>query len=82
MDITTLDFILINIVSYILGTATGLVICCKNKDDLMRSRSMDNFRNQVNDSLNHQRTLPVPPMASPVLASAPPPQNPIKLTIE
>ena len=51
MDISALDFILINVISYVCGLATGLIICCKNKDKLLvKSRSLDNIS-------NHQYTL-------------------------
>ena len=44
MEITILDFVLINIISYVCGTATGLIICCKNKDKLLiKSKSLDNL---------------------------------------
>jgi len=87
MDLTTLDFVLFNIVSYILGIATGLIICCRNKDTLLRSRSIDNLRHQVNQMvapvpMNTTPCAGEPHYTSPVLASAPPPHNPIKLTIE
>ena len=40
MEVTGLDFILINILSYVAGVATGLIVCCKNKDKLLvKSRS-------------------------------------------
>ena len=42
MDISILDFMLFNILSYSLGIATGLGICCKHKDKFMtRSRSLE-----------------------------------------
>ena len=60
MDISGLDFVLINIISYVSGLATGLIICCKNKDKiLVKSRSLDNI------SSNHYDP--------PIVASAPPP---------
>ena len=59
MDISGLDFILINIISYVTGVATGLIICCKNKDKfLIKSRSLEN--------LSKQQYNP------PIVASAPP----------
>ena len=83
MDLSTLDFVLFNIVSYIFGIATGLVICCKNKDVFARSRSFPDFRNFVAPvPVNQNPTAGEPNYTSPVLASAPPPNNPIKLTIE
>ena len=35
MEITILDFVLINSLSYLMGVATGLIVCCKNKDKLL-----------------------------------------------
>ena len=81
IDISLLDFVLLNITSYLFGIATGLIICCKYKDRevlaIMRSRSIDNLK-----QYNHQKTTAQPNWDSPVLASAPPPHNPVKLTIE
>ena len=76
MDISYLDFFLINFVSYIFGLGTGLIICCKNKDKLLvKSRSLDNISQQ-------QRAQQLP-YTSPVLASAPPPDKiPVKITLE
>ena len=79
MDISGLDFILINIISYVAGVATGLIICCKNKDKfLIKSRSLEN--------LSKQQYNP------PIVASAPPataiplqtsnPSQVTKLTVE
>jgi len=81
MDITLLDFILLEITSYLFGIATGLMICCKYNDKIMKSRNLDNI---VGDTMNHQN-LVYPPQAhvSPIIqASAPPSHNPVKLTIE
>ena len=73
MIITTLDFILINCLSYITGIGSGVLILCKYKDNFMiRSRSRDNL-NQTNNQLPH---------VSPVMASAPPSSNPVKITLE
>ena len=67
MDISGLDFILINIISYVAGVATGLIICCKNKDKLLiKSRSLDNIS-------NHQYNQPV--VASAPIASVPIPSG-------
>tara|TARA_R110000824_G_scaffold311237_1_gene498418 strand:- start:296 stop:523 length:228 start_codon:yes stop_codon:yes gene_type:complete len=75
MDITELDFVLLMIVGYGLGVATGLSFCVKYRNAfLTRSKSFDN--------LNHQKDVIQPKWDSPVLASAPPPHNPVKLTIE
>ena len=77
MDISGLDFVLINIISYVCGLATGLIICCKNKDKLLiKSRSLDNISGQYN-----------PPMvasAPPATINAVPATNPqvTKITVE
>ena len=79
MDISYLDFFLINFVSYIFGLGTGLIICCKNKDKLLvKSRSIENISQQQRENQLHQL-----PYTSPVLASAPPPdKTPVKITLE
>ena len=79
MDISYLDFFLINFVSYIFGLGTGLIICCKNKDKLLvKSRSLENISQQQRENQLHQL-----PYTSPVLASAPPPdKTPVKITLE
>jgi hypothetical protein len=84
MDLSVMDFVLFNIVSYIMGIATGLTICCHWKDTFMqRSRSTPDFRNFVAPvPINNTPCVGEPHYTSPVLASAPPPSNPIKLTIE
>jgi len=52
MDISQLDFILINIISYFSGIATGLLFCCKYKDNfLVKSRSRENLRTDNDLSL-------------------------------
>jgi hypothetical protein len=80
IDISVLDFVLLNITSYLLGIATGLIVCCKYKDNIMRSKSFDNLK-----QFNHQNLI-YPPTAqvSPVIQASAPPHNPnpIKLTIE
>ncbi|MBH10036.1 MAG: hypothetical protein CMG74_06755 [Candidatus Marinimicrobia bacterium] len=80
MDITILDFILINFVFYIGGMGTGIIICLKNKDKLLvKSRSIDDLSieqiNKYNQSMNPQYTPP------PLIASAPD-KTPIKITLE
>jgi len=77
MEVTIIDFILVNLTSYLLGIATGLLICCKYKDNITRSKSYDNLK-----QFNHQTQVVQPKWESPILASAPPPSNPVKLTIE
>ena len=83
MDITILDFVLFEITSYLFGIATGLMICCKYKDKIMKSRSSDNINNMVGDTMNHQNIV-YPPQAhvSPIIQASAPPHNPVKLTIE
>ena len=82
IDISVLDFVLLNITSYLLGIATGLIICCKSSlTTLSKSPSLDNLR-----QYNHQNLI-YPPQAqvSPVIQASAPPSiqpNPIKLTIE
>ena len=75
MDITELDFILFLIISYGVGLSSGLCYCVKYRNAfLTRSKSFEN--------LNHHQVVKQPNWDSPVLASAPPPHNPVKLTIE
>jgi len=83
MELSILDFILINFVSYVFGIGTGLVICLKNKDKLLvKSRSNDNLslrQFQQNNNQSHYDPPPPPIIA----ASAPPPDKvPIKITVE
>ena len=55
MEISVLDFVLINGLSYMFGVITGLLVCCKNKDTLLsRSRSNDTI---TNSNYNHQQTM-------------------------
>ena len=66
MDISILDFTLINLLSYLFGVGTGLIICCKNKDKfLVKSRSLDNISSQL-----YKTNQQVTPSAT-VVASAP-----------
>ena len=77
MEITSLDFILINLLSYVAGVATGLIVCCKNKDKLLvKSRSLEQLSLQ---QMNSQQT---PYSTAPVVASAPPADKPVKITVE
>jgi hypothetical protein len=80
MDWSHLDFLLIISLTYISGILSGLGFCAKYRNVfLSRSKSIDNLKQH-----NHQNIL-YPPNAnvSPVIqASAPPPTNPLKLTIE
>jgi hypothetical protein len=78
MDITDFDIVLMMIISYGLGILSGLTFCAKYRNIfLTRSRSVDNLK-----QLNHHQETAQPNWNSPVLASAPPPHNPVKLTIE
>ena len=82
MEITGLDFILINLLSYVAGVATGLIVCCKNKDKLLvKSRSLEQLSLQQMNSerINSQQT---PYSTPPVVASAPLPDKPVKITVE
>ena len=93
MNISILDFILINFVSYIFGIGTGLIIFCKNKDKLLvKSRSLDNLslqqrqqnhihppsQQEYNQPIESQYTTP------PLIASAPASieKSPVKITVE
>jgi hypothetical protein len=86
MEITFIDFCLINFVSYILGLGTGLIICCKNKEKLLiKSRSHDNLSHQQMQQYNHHniQNTNIPPYTSPIMASAPPPdKTPVTITLE
>ena len=77
MEVTGLDFVLINILSYVAGVATGLIVCCKNKDKLLvKSRSLEQLSLQ---QMNSQQT---PYSTPPVVASTPLPDKPVKITVE
>jgi len=76
MIISGLDFGLIIAISYLFGLGSGVGFVCKYKDNFMiRSRSRDNL-----SSLNHHAN--VAQMATPVVASAPPPHAVAKITLE
>ena len=78
MEVTGLDFVLINILSYVAGVATGLIVCCKNKDKLLvKSRSLEQLSLQ---QMNSQQQTPY--STAPVVASAPLPEKPVKITVE
>ena len=81
MEITILDFCLINLLSYLAGLGTGMVVCCKNKDKFfVKSRSTDDT--------STLQTVPqpstVPYSTPPIMASAPPSEtkHPVKITLE
>jgi len=82
MDISILDIILVNCLSYILGVTTGLLVCCKHKDTFMtRSRSLDTI---TNSNYNHQQSL-YPTDQNVFMAttpSAPPPLSPTKQSLK
>ena len=85
MDISILDFILVNSLSYILGITTGLLVCCKHKDTFMtRSRSLDTI---TNAQYNHQ-PIPYPTDQNVFMATAPtaadlsPSKKSVKITLE
>ena len=74
MDISGMDFVLVNILSYFAGVFTGLTVCCKYKDRFMqRVKSTENI-NQFG-VCPPQYTSSEPPVQA--VASAPP----LKLTI-
>lgn len=80
MLITGLDFILINCLTYVCGVASGLIICCKYKDQiLLRSRSRDNLSSIASNSNQ------LPHFQGPIIASAQPAaptSNITKITLE
>ena len=83
MEVTGLDFVLINILSYVAGVATGLVICCKNKDKLLvKSRSLEQLSLQQMNSEQMNSQQPPYSTPPPVVASAPLPDEPVKITVE
>ncbi len=79
MEITLLDFCLINIISYIAGLGTGLLVCCKNKDKFfVRSSSIDGIHSLPNNpSQSHYSSPPI--VASSPLDSK---KHPVKITLE
>ena len=79
MEISILDFCMVNLLSYIGGLATGLLICCKHKDKLLvKSRSIDNISSVDRPPSHVQYATP------PIMASAPPPdlKQPVRITLE
>tara|TARA_B100001094_G_C17626070_1_gene528183 strand:- start:268 stop:498 length:231 start_codon:yes stop_codon:yes gene_type:complete len=76
MDITVLDFCLINLLSYIAGLGTGLIICCKNKDKLLIKSSSNGTDNSSLSQLSYS--------TPPIMASVPPlvDKAPVKITLE
>tara|TARA_B100000214_G_C23897796_1_gene594969 strand:+ start:236 stop:484 length:249 start_codon:yes stop_codon:yes gene_type:complete len=82
MEITGLDFVLINLLSYVAGVATGLIICCKNKDKLLvKSRSLENLSLQQQQQQMDLPPAQVPYSTPPIVASAPV-EKPVKITVE
>ena len=70
MEISGLDFFLINVLSYIAGLSTGLLVCCKHKEKFFgrsenQERELDVFQTQPYS----------PPPQAAVMASAPPPEQ-------
>lgn len=68
MELTILDFILINILSYLGGLGTGLIVCCKHKEKFL------NPTNRESDHFQVSQPYTPPPQAD-VIASAPPPEQ-------
>jgi hypothetical protein len=83
MEITGLDFILINLLSYVAGVATGLIVCCKNKDKLLvKSRSLEQLSLQQMNSQQMNSQQQIPYSNAPIVASAPISDKPVKITVE
>lgn len=79
IDISVLDFVLINIISYIGGVTTGIVIFYKYKDKLIiiKSKSSDNLTSMNKPIIDHPIDM------IPVMASAPSSHNtPIQITVD
>jgi hypothetical protein len=72
MYVPVIEFVLVNVVSYLCGVGTGLSICCKYKEKFMsRARSRDDL-----SSLNHhENVLPTVP----AMPSAPMPEHTITI---
>ena len=85
MDISILDFTLINLLSYLFGVGTGLIICCKNKDKfLVKSRSLDNINSQLyktNQQVNPSTTVVASAPSANIVPAHPAPQV-TKITLE
>ena len=82
MDINIFDMILINMVSYMSGVFTGLLIFCKYKDKiLIKTRSRDNLSNIANTNNLPPPTVPNYQSCVPLVASAPP-LHPREITIK
>lgn len=79
MDINVFDMILINMVSYMSGVFTGLLILCKYKDKiLIKTRSRDNLSGIANNPPEVPSNYLGP---TPLIASAPP-LHPREITIK
>jgi hypothetical protein len=79
MEISALDFFLINILSYIAGLGTGLLVCCKHKDKFMNSGNRESEHFQVSQPYSP------PPHSEVITASAPPPEQVnkgVRITLE
>ena len=85
MEITLLDFFLINFFFYVFGLGTGLIICCKNKDKfLVKSRSLDNINSQLyktNQQVNPSTTVVASAPSANIVPAHPAPQV-TKITLE
>ena len=83
MEISGLDFFLINILSYIGGLGTGLLVLCKHKDKFMNSCSGN--RESELFQLPQPYSPPPPQHAQVITASAPPPEHVnkgVRITLE
>jgi hypothetical protein len=79
MEISGLDFFLINIISYICGLGTGLIVCCKHKDKFM------NYDNRETEHFQVSQPYSPPQHAEVITASAPPPEQVnkgVRITLE
>ena len=64
LELSVLDYILSNVLSFVAGVFVGLSVCAINKERfLQRERSVEDF-----SRFNHQRRMPEPEV---IMASAP-----------
>ena len=70
MYVPVVEFVLVNVVSYLCGVGTGLSVCCHYKEKFMsRARSHDNLQSYNHHT--HDVAYPTVP-AMPAMPSAPP----------
>ena len=73
MDISYLDFFLINTLSFIGGVSSGILICCKYKNFFIGESNSSNTREL--DAFDTPQIPYSPPPQAEVIATAPPPEQ-------